>query len=169
MAKVALLSDEGKEVNEIKAAIVSEFSYNLSEESILTVCKARGVYNNRGVETGNAYLAKGISDIHKDIASKFLRMLASDDFSKMYFSTSRCFSPYSTKIDEETNLLPFSKGHAKIATHKYALDCQDSAYTKTGDINPELVSLYKTNADAARKTNYDHIVSNWNKWVDPYR
>ena len=53
--------------------------------------------------------------------------------------------------------------------HQYALDCQDSAYTKTGDINPELVSIYKANADAARKTNYDHIVSNWNKWVDPYR
>ena len=200
LAKVALLSDEGKEVSEIKAAIASEFSYDLSDESILEVCKARGVYNNRGVETGNAYLVKGIDDVHKDIASKFLRMLASDDFSKMYFSTSRCFSPYSTAIDADTNLLPFSKGHAQIATHKYAsviwpmttglraqigtlnnmyplktyfhqyaLDSQDTAYTKTGDINPELVGIYKTNADAVRKTNYDYVVSNWNQWVEPYK
>ncbi len=120
LAKVVTLSDEGKEVAEIKTAINSEFHYDLSEESILEVCKARGVYNNRGVETGNAYLAKGISEKHKDIASKLLRMIASDDFSKMYFSTSRCFSPYSKVIEEGTELLPFSNGHTKIATHRYA-------------------------------------------------
>ena len=200
LAKVATLADEGKEVSEIKSTIASTFSFDLSEESILAACKARGVYNNRGVETGNAYLAKGIGDVHKDIASKFLRMLASDDFSKMYFSTSRCFSPYSTAIDEETNLLPFSKGHAQIATHKYAsviwpmtvglreqlgtlnsmyplkqyfhsyaLDSQDTAYTSTGEINPEWAGVYKTNADAARKANYDHILANWDKWVAPFK
>ena len=200
LAKVATLSDEGKEVSEIKTAIKSEFSYDLSEESILEVCKARGVYNNRGVETGNAYLAKGIGDKHKEIASKFLRMLASDDFSKMYFSTSRCFSPYSTVINEETNLLPFSQGHVKIATHKYssviwpmptglrektgtlnvmyplksyfhqyALDCQDTAYTATGEINPDMLVLYKNNADTARNENYQYILSNWEKWVEPYK
>lgn len=120
LARVAVLSDEGKEVSEIKATINSEFGYELSDESILEVCKARGVYNNRGVETGNAYLAKGISDKHKEIASKFFRMIASDDFSKMYFSTSRCFSPYSKVIEEGAELLPFNNGHSQIATHKYA-------------------------------------------------
>ena len=152
------------------------------------------------METGNAYLAKDIGDVHKDIASKFLRMLASDDFSKMYFSTSRCFSPYSTAIDEDTNLLPFSKGHAQIATHKYAsviwpmttglraklgtlstmypnkqyfhqyaIDSDGTAYTKTGDINHEWTGIYKTNADAARQTNYQYIIDNWDKWVEPYK
>lgn len=200
LAKVATLSDEGQEVSAIKAAINSQFSFDLSEESILEVCKARGVYNNRGVETGNAYITKGISDVHKDIASKFLRMLASDDFSKLYFNTSRCFSPYSTVIDEATDLLPFSQGHAKIATHKYAsviwpmttglrsklgtletmyplkqyyhsyaLDCQDTAYTATGEINPELAGMYKNNSDAARQSNYEYILSNWEKWVAPYK
>jgi len=120
LAKVATLADEGKEVSEIKESINTEFGFDLSEESILEVCKARGVYNNRGVETGNAYLAKGISDKHKEIASKLLRMIASDDFSKMYFSTSRCFSPYSSVIEEDAELLPFSEGHTQIATNKYA-------------------------------------------------
>ena len=120
LAKVATLADEGKEVAEIKTTINANFGYDLSEESILEVCKARGVYNNRGVETGNAYIAKGVSEHHKDIASKLLRMIASDDFSKMYFSKSRCFSPYSSVIETGTELLPFSQGHSQIATHKYA-------------------------------------------------
>ena len=53
--------------------------------------------------------------------------------------------------------------------HQYALDCQDTAYDKYGDIIPGLEGIYKLNADAARQSNYDHIVSNWNKWVEPYK
>ena len=120
LSRVASLADEGKEVSEIKTLVESEFPYTLSEESILRVCEARGVYNNRGVETGNCYLARGIGDHHKDIASKFLRMLASDDFSKMYFSTSKCFSPYSKVVDETVELSPFHVGVTQIASHKYA-------------------------------------------------
>ena len=53
--------------------------------------------------------------------------------------------------------------------HSYALDSQESAYTSTGEINPELAGVYKINADAARKANYDHILANWDKWVAPFK
>ena len=182
LAKVATLSDEGNEVADIKAAINTEFGYELSNASILEVCKARGVYNNRGVETGNAYLAKGISSLHKEIASKFLRMIASDDFSKMYFSTSRCFSPYSTVIEEGTELLPFSQGHSKIATHKYASVIWPMTTGLRAKIGGTLERMYPLvqyfhqyaldNAETAYKSNGDldpEKVADYKKYADAAR
>lgn len=120
LVKVVKAADEGKEVSAIQSEVNSEFSVSLDADSILRVCEARGVYNNRGVETGTAYLAKGIDDTHKDIASKLLRMIASDDFSRMYFETSHCFSPYSKEVNNAEGLLPFTKSQLKIGSHKYA-------------------------------------------------
>ncbi|MCQ3034905.1 MAG: ABC transporter substrate-binding protein [Bacilli bacterium] len=120
LVKVVKGADAGKEVSQITSEVNTEFSVSLTEASVLRVCEARGVYNNRGVETGNAYLAKGIDDTHKDIAGKFLRMIASDDFSRMYFETSHCFSPYSKAVNNSEGLLPFTRSQLQIGSHKYA-------------------------------------------------
>lgn len=121
LAKTCLMCDEKKTIAEIKTAISTEFSVTLTDESIKSACAARGVYFNRGVETGNAYIPVGLSAKHLDIATKLLRMIASDDFSKLYFKTAKCFSPYSSVIESGETLLPFSLGHSQIATNPYAL------------------------------------------------
>jgi len=117
---ISLLDANVQSDEQIVASVQTKFAKTITTSDVKRVSLARGVYNNRGVQTGACYIPTGLSDVHKDIAAKFLRMIASDDFAKMYFETSKCFSPYSNAIAEETTMLPFSEGHKNIALHRDA-------------------------------------------------
>jgi len=171
LAKVIACADEAKSYQDAVSAVKNDASlgYDISEESVQRVYAARGIYNNRGVETGNAYVAKGINDTHKDIVGKFLRMIASDDFAKMYFKTSRCFSPYSDAIDEETELLEFSKGHKAIATHKDATAIWPYTSYLRKTIGGELERMFPTESAYFHSVALDSSFTAWDsdtkEWV----
>lgn len=164
LAKVIGASDEGKSYQEAVDAVKndSKLGFDITLEEAQRVYAARGIYNNRGVETGNAYVAKGISSVHKDIVGKFLRMMASDDFSKMYFKTSKCFSPYSNVIDEGSEILDFSKGHKAIATHKDAFAIWPYTSYLRRDIGGELERMFPTESKYFHSVAEDSAFTAWN-------
>lgn len=171
LAKVIACSDEGKSYQEAVDAVKADpaLGVDITVEEAQKVYSARGIYNNRGVQTGNAYVAKGISETHKDIVSKFLRMMASDDFSKLYFRTARCFSPYSNALDDETELLDFSKGHKAIATHKDAYAIWPFTSYLRKEIGGELERMFPTEPKYFHSVAEDSTFTAWNdetkKWI----
>jgi len=144
LSTVIACADNNKTYAEAVSKVKADLGYDITEADAQRVYAARGIYNNRGVQTGNAYVTKGIPETHKDIVGKFLRMIASDDFSKMYFKTAKCFSPYSSALDEDTSLLDFSKGHVAIATHKDAYAIWPFTSYLRKEIGGELERMFPT-------------------------
>lgn len=178
------MNDQHKALSEMEDA-VTELGYSISRESIKTVCEARGIFNNRGVETANCYIPKGISEEKKDIACKFLRMFASDDFAKTYLETAKCVSPYSSDTSETTYEYDFNKGHSAIVNHGYAKGIWPNAkglrknIAQLGTMFPVVGTqlhnyAFKANvadgkysqaSEAQLASEYAIITSNWSNWV----
>lgn len=184
LKNVIKLTDSHKTVGEIKQDI-SALGFEISEESIQEVCEARGIFNNRGVETANCYMPTGLSETKKDIASKFLRMFASDDFAKTYLETAKCVSPYSSNVTETTYKFEFNKGHSDIVNHDNAKAIWPNAkglrknIAALGNMFPvsgtQLHAYafkanvadgkYKEASEAELANEYSVVTASWSNWV----
>ncbi len=108
-------ADEGKEIAEIKTAVDTEFSANISADDILEVCKARGFYtNNMGA---HAFISEK-SD-KKDIAALFLRMCASEDGGALFARESRTGSPFAPAAGADSEY-EWVRSARAIPNEKYA-------------------------------------------------
>ena len=196
LSKVVKLSDDNKSSSEIVSTVKTDLNYDITESSVIEVAKARGVYNNRGVETGNCYMPVGISEKNKEIASKFLRMFASDDFANVYSSVAHAASPYSSGTSTAYEY-EFQKGHSNIVNHQYATgiwplakglrnkiaalgsmfpiagsQIHDYAFKSTlseytdGVIDSSKAGTYRTASEARLTTEYENVKTNWSKWME---
>lgn len=160
LARTIRLIDDNKETAEIISTIELEFGVTITESDVNTVAKARGVYCNRGQQTGTVYVPSGMTDLHKDIISKFLRTIASDDFGGLYYDKARCFSPYcdSSVITSATS--EFAKGHMRIVNNKNATSIWPIAtgfrkqISALGNIFPNTGSNNLLHFKAATQTDY---------------
>ncbi|MCQ2742453.1 MAG: hypothetical protein MJ239_04050 [Bacilli bacterium] len=141
LARAIRLADAKKSDEEIATTIASEFGQAVPTEAIAAVKKARGVYCNRGQQTGTVYVPSGLPDTHKDMVGKLLRMLASDDFAKAYFTDARCFSPYAeSSVYDQSSLSDFSKAHMSIVTNENA----ESIWPITSGLRKQISALTTT-------------------------
>lgn len=117
LSEVVKLVDEQKSTEDIISAISEKFSVTVSEAGIERVREARLIYYCRG-NGFSTYITKN-SPV-KDIAAKFLRMLASDDAAELLFDTIGVPSAYD-KDNNKTNTYKFSEDSAKVANVSGAL------------------------------------------------
>jgi len=109
------LVDENKTVAEIKAALASEKSVTAQDDDIQTICDARGTTYARGPEH-LGFITKGSTK--KDIAAKFLRMMASDDYAETFMKTSNCSTPYAKDIKTQSQY-KFVNSAKNICLNRY--------------------------------------------------
>ncbi len=181
LSAVVSMSDEGKTPAEIVSAVKADasLSADITEEEALTVCKARGIYNNRGTQTGGAYITKD-SPV-KDIAALFLRMFASEDNSALYRELSNGLSPYDASGNIESDSA-YLKGVSTIVSHPYATGIWPYAtglrsmigqteilpqYGGTLVINifQQRASDYNSAAEARWNNEYEFAKSKWADWT----
>ncbi len=196
LSKAIKLADSNVSVSDAVTQIKNELGYDVSADSITEVYKARGIYNNRGVETGDCYMPIGIDANKKEIAAKFLRMFASDDFASVYREKAHAASPYSSG-SSSTYEYQFLKGHSDIVNHQYATgiwplakglrntiaqlgsmfpiagsQLHDYAFKSTlteytdGVIDSSKAGTYKSASEERLNTEYQNVTSNWSKWVE---
>lgn len=111
LSEVVKLVDEQKSTADIISAIEDKFDVTVSESGVERVREARLVYYCRG-NGFSTYVTKD-SPV-KEIAAKFLRMLASDDASELLFNTIGVPSAYD-KENNKTSTFKFSEDSAKFA------------------------------------------------------
>ena len=109
------LVDENKEIDEIIADVKTNKGIEVASEDVAEVARARGVTYSRGVEH-LGFITKGSTK--KDIASLFLRMLASDDFGNTFTNTANGTSPYYAQ-ENTTSEYKFVRNASKIPANKY--------------------------------------------------
>jgi len=117
-ALIAIINkvDEGKLADQIYNDLKSTYTF-IDADSVLTVCKARGVFVSRGGEIGTAYISNR-SD-KKDIAALLLRMFASQDFANLYHEKTHGYTPYSVITSETVEKDTYFEGLDKIFLNPY--------------------------------------------------
>ncbi len=114
LSAIIKLVDENKSIEEIAAAVATEYG-TIATKDLEEVAKARGVFYSRGVEHC-AVITKNA--IGKDVAAKFLRMMASDDFAAIFSEYANATTPYTDKANETTQY-KFVEQASKIAVNRY--------------------------------------------------
>ncbi len=110
------LVDEWKTIDEIVAAVQANKSITITAEDAQAVATARGIYYGRGVEH-QCYITKGSSK--KDIASLFLRMMASDECAVTVSKYARGSSPFSNIVNTFSGY-KFVESASKVTSNPYA-------------------------------------------------
>ncbi len=110
------LVDEEKEIAEIISTVKSEKGYDVTRESVERIAFARGLNYNRGIEH-QCFITKGSTK--KDMAARFLRMMASDDCSETIAKLANSTSAYASGINNDTTY-GFVKSASAIPVNKYA-------------------------------------------------
>ncbi len=114
LSAIIKLVDENKSIEEIAAAVATEYG-TIATADLEEVAKARGVFYSRGTEHC-AVITKNA--IGKEVAAKFLRMMASDDFAEIFSQYANATTPYTDKANETTKY-KFVKQSSQIATNRY--------------------------------------------------
>ncbi len=113
LSEIIKLVDENKSIEEIAAGVASFGT--IANEDLEEVAKARGVFYSRGTEHC-AVITKNA--VGKDVAAKFLRMMASDDFAEVFSEHANATTPYTDKANETTKY-KFVKQSSQISTNRY--------------------------------------------------
>ncbi len=113
LSAIIKLVDENKTIEEIASGVVSFGT--IANEDLERVAKARGVFYSRGTEQV-AYITKGA--VGKEVAAKFLRMMASDDFAEVFSNLANATTPYTDK-ENTTTKYKFVNQSSKIAVNRY--------------------------------------------------
>ncbi len=113
LSAIIKLVDENKSIDEIVAG-VSSFG-TIAKADVEEVAAARGVMYSRGTEH-MAVITKNA--LGKDVAAKFLRMMASDDFAEIFSSLANATTPYMSK-ENTTTKYKFVNQSSKIAANRY--------------------------------------------------
>ncbi len=87
------LVDEGKTIDEIIAGVAENQGVNLNKDEAEAIAEARGICFSRGIEH-LAFITKGSTK--KEIASLFLRMMASADYANTFLLKANGSTPYAT-------------------------------------------------------------------------
>ncbi len=114
LSAIIKLVDENKSIEEIAAAVATEYG-TIDTADLEEVARARGLFYSRGTEQ-LAVITKDA--IGKDVAAKFLRMMASDDFAEIFSNHANATTPYSDK-ENTTTPYKFVNQSSKIATNRY--------------------------------------------------
>ncbi len=114
LSAIIKLVDENKSIEEISAAISPEFG-SIATADLETVAKSRGVFYSRGTEQ-LAVITKNA--LGKEVAAKFLRMMASDDFAEIFSDLANATTPYTDK-ENTTTKYKFVNQSSKISTNRY--------------------------------------------------
>lgn len=107
--------DDNMEIADIIAKVNEEKGITLAEADAKEVARARGVTYSRGVEHV-AYVTKGTPK--KDIVSKFLRMMSSDDYAETFIVQGNGTTPYHA-IENTTSEYKFVRNASKIFANRY--------------------------------------------------
>lgn len=99
-------TDEGKTAAEIVADAKNEKEWDLREEEVTEVMKARGIYCSRSALAAGAFVAEK-SQV-KDLCYLFLRMFASDDNATLYNRECNGFTAYMTDFSKAKDT-PYNK------------------------------------------------------------
>ncbi len=113
LSAIIKLVDENKSIEEIAAGVASFGT--IATEDLQEVAKARGVFYSRGTEHC-AVITKNA--VGKEVAAKFLRMMASDDFAEVFSEHANATTPYTDKANETTKY-KFVKQSSQISTNLY--------------------------------------------------
>ena len=109
------LVDENKNIEDIIADVQENKGVELAEADAKEVARARGVSYSRGVE----HIGFMTADTpKKEIASLFLRMMASDDFGKSFSVLGNGSTPYYAQINT-TSGYKFVENASKIVANQY--------------------------------------------------
>lgn len=166
------LVDEGKTIDEIISGVATEHSVTLNKEEAEKIAEARGICFARGIEH-LAFITKGSTK--KDIASLFLRMMASADFANTFLSKANGSTPYATStVDPDYEFISQARelvsnphfrainGHVQgirrdVLTHDYLLPVAGASNIalvlrgKTGDPRTEATLIKKEAVETAKK------------------
>lgn len=166
------LVDEGKTIDEIISGVATEHSVTLNKEEAEKIAEARGICFARGIEH-LAFITKGSTK--KDIASLFLRMMASADFANTFLSKANGSTPYATStVDPDYEFISqarelVSNPHFRaingrvqgirrdVLTHDYLLPVAGASNIalvlrgKTGDPRTEATLIKKEAVETAKK------------------
>ena len=109
------LVDENKDIQTIIDEVKTNKGITLAEADAKEVARARGVSYSRGVE----HIGYVTADTpKKDIATLFLRMLASDDFGKTFSVLGNGSTPYYAQLNT-TSEYEFVKNASKVTANQY--------------------------------------------------
>ncbi len=114
LSAIIKLVDENKGIEEIATAVATEYG-TIATADLQEVAKARGVFYSRGTEHA-AVITKNA--LGKEVAAKFLRMMASDDFATVFSEHANATTPYTDKANETTKY-QFVKQSSQISTNRY--------------------------------------------------
>ncbi len=114
LSAIIKLVDGNQSIEDIAAAVATEYG-TIATADLEEVAKARGVFYSRGTEHC-AVITKDA--IGKEVAAKFLRMMASDDFAEVFSQHANANTPYTDKVNETTRY-KFVKQSSQIATNRY--------------------------------------------------
>ena len=139
LSKIASLSDEDMDLDQIIAEVKSSLGIDVGEEDALEVCKARGIYFTYGLDH-MAYITKGTPN--KDICELVLRMMASDDFAYTFSEFANVNSPYS-RVKNTSSKYEFVRQASKITVSQYAKLVEDVPWSGlrekiAGEMNQDL-------------------------------
>lgn len=186
------LVDENKTVEEMVSLAKTEKSYDITQEEAQTVATARGLYYSRGVEH-MAYVTKGSAK--KDLASLFLRMMASDDFATTFNKFANGSTPYASEyVDTSDNKFITQANNIAINKHVRVITGNVNGFRKKlgggtilsniayvpSEITGQTVSVYdgkgkkksdateqvyKTAAQNMMDSSYQFAKTNWDRWL----
>ncbi len=118
MSYIISLVDQNMEIDAIVEKVAETKSYTVKTSSVERIAKARGLHYSRGIEA-QAFIPKDADATKKEIAAKFLRMLASDDAAKTIAQKANGTSMFASTVNENTDKT-FVKEASKFAVNKYA-------------------------------------------------
>lgn len=183
--------DEGVSVEEIVTNVKTELGKDVTVEEVKDVKRARNSYSDRGSEH-QIYITKGSTK--KDIAYKFLRMLASDDCTKIISDNANANSAFS-KTENTYNKYKFVQQASKIVNSEdaipliygnkgYKKELNISLYfpsiphipayiaTKTLSIYEDGkkkdgadINIYREAAKKLQEKEYENAKRNWSEWT----
>ncbi|MBQ7373447.1 MAG: carbohydrate ABC transporter substrate-binding protein [Clostridia bacterium] len=166
------LVDEGKTVDEIIAGVTAEQGVTLNKEEAQAIATARGICFSRGIEH-LAFITKGSTKA--EIASLFLRMMASADYANTFLSKANGSTPYATStVEPEYEFISQARAlvsnphfraingrvqgvRREVLTHDYMLPIAGASNIalvlrgKTGDPRTEATSLQEEAVATAKR------------------
>ena len=118
LSYICKLVDERKPIDEIVSMVKTEKNITLAKADAEKVTTARGVCFSRGIEH-LCYITKGSTK--KEIASLFLRMMASEDYAKTFLSKANGSTPYAPQVTlgDDQDLYEFIEQAKKLVANPY--------------------------------------------------
>lgn len=188
--------DNHMEIDDIVAILDKLYGFEIAEEDVAEVARARGVSYSRGVEH-LAYITKDTPN--KALASLFLRMMSSDDFGRTFQEVANASTPYYA-AENTTSQYAFVRNASKIANNPYysliasgakgyrkqlnleamfttqnhlpdyiSSESTASIYTWDGRYNGNSANVYETAASNFLADEYSNLSKNWQSYKEKSR